>query len=79
MFIFVCPKNEPKRAAYHLAFGCPALLETAGSLKTRYAQTGSNSCFGRFCGARLREMAITKKILSFCLLILFNGHQMQFF
>ena len=38
---------------------CPALLETAGSLKTRYAQTGSNSYSDRFCGARLREMAKT--------------------
>jgi len=34
-------ENEPKeKTAYHLAFGCPALLEPAGSLKTRFAQTG---------------------------------------
>jgi hypothetical protein len=37
----------------------PALLEAIGSFKTRFGQTGSNSCLDRFCGARLHEMAKT--------------------
>ncbi len=40
MFILFA-QNEPKRAAVHLSAGggCPALLETTGSLETRSAQT----------------------------------------
>jgi len=40
-----------------LAADCPALLETTGSLKNSLRSNSLSSCFGRFCGARLREMA----------------------
>jgi hypothetical protein len=56
-----------ERAAVHLVrqgvADSPAPLETTGSLKTRFAQTGSNSYFDRFCGARLHEMANKKSFL----------------
>jgi hypothetical protein len=40
-FLYLSKENEPKeRTAYHLACGFPALLQSAGSLKTRFAQTG---------------------------------------
>ena len=72
---FACPKKTNQKKGQpitrHFAAGStvsnfPALLKTTGSLKTREvytplrgAQTGPNSCFGRFCSARHREMVQT--------------------
>jgi hypothetical protein len=69
LFIFfACPKKTNQKKGQpitrHFAAGStvsnfPALLKTPGSLKTRFAQTGPNSFFGRYCRARRREMALT--------------------
>jgi hypothetical protein len=43
-FLYLSKENEPKETtASHLAYGYPALLESAGSLKTRFAQTVQTS------------------------------------
>ena len=39
LFIFACPKTNPKGQPHHLVFGVPALLEVTERCETRFAQT----------------------------------------
>jgi hypothetical protein len=53
-------ENEPKkRAADHLAFGCPALLEKIRRLGMSLCSAESFSAF--YSSARLRDMALEKQ------------------